>query len=280
MNNKRMYGFFLGVPSLFMVVTFVLPIGYMVYLAFQTSDLGVLQGFSFDNVKRFFGDSYYVNNVLGLSLKLGLQSAIFSVLFGYPVALVIARVENQRMKTFLMVMSIIPLWVNTVVRTLAWQIILADNGIINNFIQAIGLNPLKFASSELGTLIGLIQISIPYVILPLIGVLEAMPSTLEESAYSVGASPTRTFLTVTLPLSMPGLISGTMIVFALNAGAYSIPIMLGGGKVRMLAVVSYEQAMASGNLPFAAFLGLILMLSCMIIVIVSQKISNKLYYGK
>lgn len=281
MNSKKIIGTLLGIPAVFMIVALIVPVGYMVILTFSKNVRGGVEyTFTLENVARFFEDSYYVKNVLWLSIKMGLISAVLSLLFGYPIAYFIARTESERVKTILLILTIIPLWINVVVRTLAWQILLADNGLIVSFLHSIGFADAKLASSEIGTLIGLTQISIPYVVLPLMGVIESLPVALEESAYSVGASPFRTFIHITFPLSMQGVISGVLTVFAINAGAYSIPQMLGGGKVRMLSVVSYEQAMASGNFPFASCLGLILLLTSMIIVIFSQKISDKMSLGK
>lgn len=279
MSDYRTARYFLTIPGIFLLASLLIPIIYMIVLTFQSSSTGV---FSLENYRRLFFDSYYLKNVLWLSIKQGIISGLVALILGYPISLYIAKTKNKKLKTLLLILSIIPLWVNVVIRVFGWRILLSDAGVINRALMALGLiaSPIKFMSTELGVLIGLIQISIPYIVLPLVGVLETMPPSLEEAAYSVGAKPLRTFLSITLPLSMPGVMSGTLMVFALNAGGYAIPSLLGGGKVRMLAVVAYDQSMAIGNFPFAALLGLMLLITCMLFVIPSILLSNRLYYGK
>ena len=279
MSDSRAARYFLTIPSIFMAASLFIPLIYMIILTFQSNTTGA---FSLENYQRFFSDSYYLKNVLWISIKQGILSGIFALILGYPVALYIAKTKNKRIKTLLLVLSIVPLWVNVIIRVFGWRLLLADSGLINNTLMSLGLigSPIKFLSTELGVLIGLVQISIPFIVLPLVGVLESMSPSLEEAAYSVGAKPFRTFISITFPLSMPGVMSGMLMVFALNAGGYAIPAMLGGGKIRMLAVVAYEQSMSVGNFHFAALLGLMLLITCMIFVVPSIMLSNRLYYGK
>lgn len=282
MNNKRLSFIFLGIPSVFLALSFIIPVGYMIVLAFQPSGnpTGVLSLPSMEQFYRFFSDSFYFNNVLLLSLGMGALSGVVCLILGYPMAWFIAREKNKNIKTLLIILAITPLWINTVVRTLSWQIILADNGLINQFLRALGLNGVKLSASKIGVFIGLVQICIPYVVLPLVGVLESMSVSLEEAAYSVGASPFKVFRSITFPLSLPGVMSGALMVFALNAGSYAIPQILGGGKVRMLAVVAYEQAMTVGNFPFASLLGLLLLFTSILCIIPTQILSDRTFRGK
>lgn len=279
MHKRRVIVYFLAIPSIFMGASLLVPLVYMIVLSFQSN---VTASFSMENYRRFFGNIYYIKDVLFLSIKLGIISGFIALILGYPISLYIAKIKNQKFKTLLLIISIIPFWVNVVIRVFGWRIILSDYGVLNNILLELGLisSPIKIMNTELGVLLGLVQVSIPYIILPLVGVLEAIPPSLEEAAYSVGAKPFKTFLSITFPLSMPGVLAGTLMVFALNTGAYAIPAMMGGGFVRMIALVAYEQSMSIGNFPFAALLGLMLLATSMIFVIPSILLSNRLYYGK
>ena len=279
MNNNGIVKRFLIVPSIFMAASLFIPLVYMIFLTFQSNTTGA---FSMENYQRFFSDTYYLNDVLWESIKLGMLSGVFALILGYPVALYIAKCKNKRIKTLLLVLSVVPLWVSVTIRVFGWRMLLSDNGLLNTLLLALGLieEPVRFLYTELGVLVGLTQVSIPYIVMPLVGVLESLSPSLEEASYSVGAKPFRTFLSITFPLSMPGVMSGLLMVFALNAGGYAIPAMLGGGRVRMLAVVAYEQSMSNGNFPFAALLGLMLLVTCMLFVIPANILGDRLYYGK
>ncbi|ATW24832.1 ABC transporter permease [Candidatus Formimonas warabiya] len=279
MSDNRTARYFLTIPSIFLAAALFIPMIYMIILTFHSNSTGAL---SLENYQRFFADSYYLKDVLWISIKQGILSGILALILGYPVALYIAKTKNKNIKTLLLILSIVPLWVNVIIRVFGWRILLSDHGLINEALLTLGLigSPIKFLATELGVLIGLVQITIPFIVLPLVGVLESMPTSLEEAAYSVGARPFRTFLSITFPLSMPGVMSGLLMSFALNAGGYAIPAMLGGGKVRMLAVVAYDQSMSVGNFNFAALLGLMLLVTCMLFIIPSIMLSNRLYYGK
>lgn len=134
--------------------------------------------------------------------------------------------------------------------------LLNSKGILSIALQAIGLPALDVTYSEIAVLIGLVQIAIPFAVVPLIGVLAAVDPNLKEAAASVGANRVRTFLNVTLPLSMPGIIAGGVIVLSNNLSALVIPNMMGGGRVRMIGMMAYDQATQRDNLPFAAAIGI------------------------
>jgi len=127
-------------------------------------------------------------------------------------------------------------------------------------------------------LIGLVQIAVPYVVLPLIGVLGAIDPSLKEAAASVGAGKYATFWAVTFPLSLPGIIAGTLIAFTLNAAAFAIPALMGGGRVRMMGMMAYEQATQQGNFPFAAAIGISLTIVSLLIISIYLMIVKKLFF--
>jgi putative spermidine/putrescine transport system permease protein len=155
-----------------------------------------------------------------------------------------------------------PLWVNTVIRGFGFRILLAENGIVNGAMAALRLitQPVRFMGTELGVFLGLTQISIPYVILPLLSVLQTIPPSMKEAAQSVGANKLQTFFRITLPLSIPGINAASVLVFALNISSLAVPQMLGGGRVRMAAAMAYNQTATLGNFPFGAAIGMVIFL--------------------
>lgn len=264
-----------------MLLALGVPMVYMITLSFRGMSASGVSMWSLDQYYRFFADNYYLYNVLWVSIKLGVLSTVFALILGYPVALIIARSQNKTIKEMLLIVSVAPLWLNIVVRAFGWSVLLTDGGVVNRIILALGFpHTVKFISTELGVLICFIQISIPYIILPLVGVLEAIPISLEEAGYCMGARPFKVFRSIIFPLSLPGVLAGSLMVFALNTSGFAIPAMMGGGKVRMVAVLAYQEAMAIGNFPFAATLGNILIVASAICVVPYLYFSGKVYYGK
>lgn len=272
--------FFLLAPgTLLIIIFFLLPLSMMFAISFYEHIPGkyMKPAFNPGNYINFLTDSFYLSKVLYLSLELGIISSVLAVVLGYPLAYFLARGKRKQRK-YLLTLIIAPLWVNVVIRVLGWMIILMDNGILNNTLKAIGLidSPIKFMYSKTGVLIALTQISIPYVVLSLTGVIQAIDPVLEEAAENLGANKIQTFLKVTLPLSMPGVVAGSLLVFALNISSFVIPGLMGGGRVRMIAVMAYEQTMMLGNFPFGAAMGFILLGVTLISITFYIAIINKI----
>lgn len=268
-----------AVPLLFLLIFFFGPLVWLVLTSLSTHEIGSAPQLTFtlENYAEYLGDSFYLINSVWITVKLAVLSTIFALIIGYILAYYIASLPaGQRgLLTSLMVVS---LAVNIVIRVFGLNVLLMTNGLVNSTLLALGIvdRPLRIMYTELGVLIGLVQIAVPYVVLPLIGVLSSIEPALKEAAYSVGANRFRTFWAVTFPLSIPGVIAGTLIVFTLNAAAFAIPAMMGGGRVRMMGMLAYQQASVMGNFPFAAAIGICLfLLSTIITVIYLYVISRK-----
>lgn len=261
MYIKR-YGYLVlvGLPLFFMLSCFLLPLGYMLVLSFSKHmpTGNPVMELTFSNFARLI-DRFYLEKVLWLTFKQGLISTIFVLILGYPVAYYISK-ASPKIKSLLIIMTVMPLWVNTVIRGFGFRILLAENGIVNGALEALSLinTPIKFMGTELGVFLGLTQISIPYVVIPLLSILQTIPASMQEAAQSVGADRLRAFYKITLPLSIPGINAAAVLVFALNVSSLAIPQMLGGGKVRMAAVVAYNQTAILGNFPFGAAIGIVI----------------------
>lgn len=266
----------LAVPFLFVVAFFVVPMIWLVGMSLSTHEIGSPPRLTFtlENYAQYWADGFYLRTSLWLTVKLALLSTFFALVIGYVLAYYIAELPARK-RGLLTSLVVVSLTVNIVIRVFGLNVLLMNNGVLNNALQALGFDPLRIMYTETGVLIGLVQIAVPYIVLPLIGVLSSIDPALKEAAQSVGANRFRTFWAVTFPLSIPGVIAGTLIVFTLNAAAFAIPAMMGGGRVRMMGMLAYQQATISGNFPFAAAVGLSLSVLSLVVTLAYLYLVNR-----
>ncbi|MBS7700298.1 MULTISPECIES: ABC transporter permease [unclassified Chelatococcus] len=264
-------------PLLFVLVFFFGPMIWLVLTSLSTYQIGSVPQLTFtiQNYVDYLGDPFYLVTSLWTTVRLALISTLFALGIGYVIAYYIAELPANR-RGFLTGLVVVSLAVNIIIRIFGLNVLLMNNGLLNPSLLWLGVvdRPLRIMYTETGVLIGLVQIAVPYVVLPLIGVLAAIDPALKEAAASVGASPMRTFWNVTFPLSIPGIIAGSLIVFTLNAAAFAIPAMMGGGRVRMMGMLAYQQASINGNFPFAATVGICLFAMSLIITVVYLYVVN------
>ncbi|MGQ0663139.1 MAG: ABC transporter permease [Pseudomonadota bacterium] len=217
---------------------------------------------------RFLGDAFYLDRVLWLTVRLSLASSVLAMLIGYPLAYWISLQTSAKLKTLLLAAVLGPLWLNTVIRVFGVMILLAHDGPINAGLAGFGLGHMSLMYNELGVLIGLTYLGIPFFVVSLIGVMENLDPRQREAAYSLGASSFYVFRRVIFPATLPGVIAGFVLIFCISISAFSIPALLGGQKVPMLGLFIYRQAMVTGNLPFGAAMGFILLFTTLVSLIV------------
>lgn len=222
---------------------------------------------TFRHYERLAGDIYYAE-VLWQTLRLGLLTTVLSLLLGYPLALLLARVHSATARTLLLMAVIAPMVMGLVVRTYAWLGMFSNRGVINGTLMGFGLieEPLALLGTEGAVVVALAHIYVPFMILTLTGVIARIDPRLEEAARGLGASRFGAFREVTLPLSAPGILAGSLLVFALAISAYVTPIVLGGYEIQTLPMLVYQQISASFNLHFAAALGVVLLAVAMVLV--------------
>ncbi|WP_309133154.1 ABC transporter permease [Brevibacterium sp.] len=240
-----------------LAVLLVAPVLYMVGLSFTTG-----QSFGVDHYVTFFTSQYYIVGVALNSVAMAAAGVLVAAVFAIPLAYVIARVGSAGVRRALTVALFVPLWINSVILMLGWYIIVGANGIVNQTLLMIGLieEPLRILSTPTAVVIGLAQLAIPYIAMPLVGVFAAVPRSAEEAAHVCGASPARVFFRITLPLSAQGLFVGILLSFTLSIGALAVPNILGGGKVRMFSVAAYSE-LTTGNFGLASVIALVLLLT-------------------
>jgi putative spermidine/putrescine transport system permease protein len=257
------------VPALFLLVAFfVLPYTSIVLMSLREASAGAPYGagLTLAHYGRALSDAY-VQLILGRTLLVGLIVTTTTLLLGYPVAYHLAY-SRSRWAGLLYVFVLSPLLVGVVVRTFSWLIILSRNGLINQSLMELGLigAPLPLANNTLGVIIALTHVLLPFVILPLLGNLQAISPDLAMAARSLGASRARTFFKITLPLSVPGIQAGTILVFILAISAYVTPAMLGGAGGRTMTVLIVQYLIENFRWPAGAALALVLALVGIIIV--------------
>jgi spermidine/putrescine transport system permease protein len=253
--------FIKGIPIFVWLLGLVIvPIFFMFLMSFRTSDGSVIdQSLSVANYKLFFTDPLYIK-ILLKSLKIASLVTVFSILTAYPLAYMVSF-KIRRGRNVLFMLSVIPLWVSYLVRIIAWRSILGNKGVINSLLVGSRIieEPLTFLLyNQFAIIITLTYICIPFVFIPVYTALEKIPRNIIEASNDLGAGEGRTFLNIVLPLSVPGLVTGTIFAFIIALGDYIIPTQLGGTKGMVFGNLIWSQFGFSYNWPFGAALGFIL----------------------
>lgn len=225
----------------------------------------------FDNYAYLWEDSLYLNTYLS-SVKIAFISTIVCLLIGYPIAYAIAT-SSHTTKHVLLMLVILPFWTSFLLRVYAWMGLLADQGLINDLLIWLGLieSPTRLLYSHFAVYVGIVYTYVPFMILPLYANLEKLNMTLHEAAADLGARPFRTFLTVTLPLTMPGIIAGSLLVFIPATGEFVIPDLLGGGNVLMIGRVLYVEFHSNHDWPVASAVALALLVLLVVPMMLYQR---------
>src|SRR5437763_11957450 len=233
--------------ALLFVLFFILPFGVMAALSLLSGNPVSNPNVTFTwrhYIRLFDSDLYF--DALVATMRIGAITTAIALLIGYPLAHLMARMHSGVCHALLLMAVIAPLLTGIVVRTFAWMTVLGDRGVINVTLQWLGLaqKPWPLMYNEFGVIVGLVHIYVPFMVLTLVGVIGRIDRSLEEAARGLGASRMRTFWEVTLPLSLPGIVAGSLLVFALAISAYVTPVLLGGNSVLTIPMLVYQQASA------------------------------------
>jgi putative spermidine/putrescine transport system permease protein len=269
MTEQRNRNGYLLIPAIILVGGFFLiPLTYLfIYSFYQYSATQLMvRSFTLENYGHFFRDPTY-RSLLWKTLSIAFWVTVACVVFGYPVAYQFAR-SKTKWRGLLMIMIVSPLFISPVIRTYGLQLILSDGGLINQLLKWSGLRqePIRLLFTDGAVIFSLAIVNLSFMILSLSSVIRAINPSLEEAAQNLGANPVTTFLRVTLPLSLPGLLAGSILVFINGIGAYATPLLIGGTKVHMMVVDIYEQFSAVGNWPYGAAMSFILLLTALLLL--------------
>ncbi len=253
----------LALPGAIWLLTFaVLPLGFLVVMSFwSTTIFGLSTEFTLDNYATIFSDSVYLT-ILAKTIRMALITTTLTLLFSYPVAYFLAGLSGSS-KAICLLLLFMPFWSSYVVRTFLWLPMLGRNGLVNTLLMKIGIidEPINALLFSEGTVhLGLIYVYSLFMILPIYLSLDRLDRRLIEAAADLGAGPLNTFRRVVLPLSMPGVLSGSVMVFLLACGAYVTPQLLGGTAGVMFGNIIAAQYLNTNNWPLGAALSVVLVL--------------------
>ncbi len=219
---------------------------------------GVQWNFTLENYQRLF-DGLYLG-ILWRSVSTAIVATALCLLLGYPFAYYLARYQ-PKWRNVLLLLVVVPFWTNFLIRTYAWMLLLRTEGVLNSLLAVLipTAGPVELLNTPIAVQIGLVYGYLPFMILPLYASLEQLDMSLMEAAQDLGASPRRTFWHVTVPLSLPGILAGSMLVFIPTVGAFITPDLLGGGKVSYIGNVVERQFKSARDWPFGSALSFMLM---------------------
>lgn len=271
----------LPVPSLLLVFFgLILPLVLMGRFSFAVYDPKEIAaaGLTMENYIRFFTDPFY-QDVLFRTVWVAALTTMACLVLGIPAAYVISRTPSKTLRTVLILMSIIPLLMGNAVRVAGWMVLLADRGLVNETIIFMGLinEPMRIMYSLSAVLLSLIAVLLPFMIITLQSVFDRIDGAYEEAASSLGAPPWTAFFRIFVPMAMPGIFSGVILVFILSMNAYASPVLLGGPTFHMMAPMVYEQAIKVFNWPFAASLAFVLMAATLVLTVASSMMLQRRY---
>jgi spermidine/putrescine transport system permease protein len=263
-------------PAIWLALFFVLPLIFILVYSFATRGPfgGVEFIFNPDNYVRVIDPMYA--GILWRSVYISIISTCICLLIGYPLALYISR-QHSAYRNVLLALLIIPFWTNFLVRTYSWMFILRSEGLLNNTLIYLGLisEPLQILFTDTAVIIGLVYTYLPFMVLPVYVSLEKMDRNLLMAARDLGATPFQSFRKVILPLTRPGVISGSILVFVPCIGAYITPDILGGSRSMMVGNLIQMQFLSARDWPFGSALSFVLMAIVLLLLLVLARQDRK-----
>lgn len=273
-----------GIPYLWLLLFFLLPFGIVLKISVAEPIIaqppftplfepdGSLQA-TLDNYRFLLEDSLYLIAYLN-SLKLAGISTLLCLLIGYPMAYGIARAPRAT-RNILLLLVILPFWTSFLLRVYAWMGILRNNGLINNLLMSLGVieQPIQMMNTDFAIYLGITYSYLPFMILPLYAALERLSPDLVEAAQDLGCRPWKAFVTITLPLSLPGIIAGCLLVFIPAVGEFVIPSLLGGPDSLMIGRVLWDEFFGNRDWPVASAVAIALLLVLVVPIMLFQRMN-------
>ncbi|PWV98100.1 putative spermidine/putrescine transport system permease protein [Hoeflea marina] len=260
----------LSAPALVLFTTFLLaPLIMTLVLSFRHFDFygGIDDSVSLASYAEVLGDWYFYE-IFGRTFAIALATTVLCVLIGAPASYFLNRMRPG-FRSVMILIILGPLLISVVVRTLGWAIILGNRGVINTFLMDLGVieAPIKMMYTSGGIVLALVHVMVPYMVLAVWAALQRQDPATEAAAESLGASPLTIFRRIVLPQAMPGVLSGSLIVFSLSASAFATPAILGGRRVKVVATSVYDEFMNTLNWPLGAAIAILLMVSIVVVMV-------------
>jgi putative spermidine/putrescine transport system permease protein len=266
----------IAVPVLFLALFFILPTALLLSVGFTESDaIGVAGAWTIENFQTLLTRPLYYRAIIR-SFVVGTAVGALVIVLSYPLAYFLVR-TTSRWRNLLIAVSLAPLLASVIVRTYGWWVVLNREGAINNFLKAIGVidQPLALIPSTTAIVIGLAHALLPYGVLTIVASLNGLSPNLERAAMSLGANRFRTFLNVTLPLTLPGIIGGFLLAFAIAISAYATPAILGGPATEVMATMIRTFMAVTLDWSLGSAMGAILLVSAIGLLILTSILGNR-----
>lgn len=260
---------------LFTIVFVALPIIYLIVLSFMTraETWGVVNDFTFDNYRKIWNPVYLTT--FRESFQLAILTTICTLVIGYPFGYFMARLEKKA-RSMMMLLVVIPFWTSALMRMYGWIIIFRSNGLLDKLLMGAGIteDPLKLLYSYPAVLVGMVYSLLPFMILSVYSSTDKMDWSLVEASRDLGATRLQAFLTVTVKMTLPGIMSGIVLVFIPSMGLFFIADILGGGKVMLVGNLIQNQLNNGRDWPFAAALSVVLMIFTSVMIWLYRKVTK------
>jgi putative spermidine/putrescine transport system permease protein len=271
-------GLLIGPATLVVLGTLVAPLALLARYSLNRYDRTnfMVEALTPENYLRFLYDPFYTG-VLWTTLWIALLTTALCLVLGFPIAYRLAR-SQSRWKSAGVLLVILPLFIGSTVRALGWMGVLGRGGLLDS--AAAAMNPgssVALLYTPFAVVLGILSINLPYMVLTLQSVIEGIDARVEEAAESLGAEPSRRFLLVVLPLALPGLATGAVLVFILAMNAYATPLLLGGARFQMMAPMLFREYAVNNNWPFAAAIAFILMVTTLTLTAASSAFVQRRY---
>lgn len=248
----------------------VIPLLIVLFFSF-TTQTNSGYSFSLDNYKRLLSSQYF--SIFARSIWLAFISTVLCLIIGYPVAYIISQMNISK-RNFMIMLFILPMWMNFLLRTYAWMPILGKTGIVNNILSKIGVGPISFLYNDGAVLLGMVYNFLPFMVLPLYTVLIKMDQDLINAAADLGANRFKIFTKVILPLSIPGIFSGITMVFMPAVSTFVISRLLGGGQFMLLGNLIEQQYTTMGDWNFGSAISIFMMIIILIFMAITSRFDN------
>ena len=261
-----------ALPAAFFVAFFLAPMA-VVLIASLTTPAGQP---TFAHYVRILADAYHWD-VLWVTFRIGALTTLVCVLIGYPLAWYLVRIVQWRpWRRFCVILLVVPLFTSNIVRSFGWMVLLGRNGLVNDGLIGLGLieRPMRFLGTELGILIGLVYILLPFIVLAVGNALAKVDPALEHASADLGATPAGTFRTIIFPLSLPGLMAGAVMVFMLAVSAYVTPALLSGGRITVFSMLIFQQYSSVFDFNYGGALSITMLVLTLALVAVAGRLSE------
>jgi putative spermidine/putrescine transport system permease protein len=272
----------LALPTLYFLALVAYPLINLMRMSVSVPQRGRVfgEGFSLQNYITIFTDELYLET-LWVTFRIGALTSLLALLLGVPLALYI-RKARPGVRSLLIFITIAPILISVVVRAYGWIVLLSNRGLVNSFLQYVGVIdfPIRLIFNETGIVIGTAHVLMPFMVLSVLGSLQTIDVALEDAATSLGAKPWRVVVDVVLPLALPGMVAGTILVFILAVSTFVTPILLGGQLVLTLPILALQQFNSTFNWAFgSALIGVLLVAVLATTLLFDRVLKNRLVRG-